>query len=154
MNEDIVQLALKAGTDAEAWKELFEESREHTTAGPHQVNLVEIGDDRIVLAMPIGDHCRQPFGLLHGGVSMMLAESAASLHSCWGVDLTKKVPVGIEINGSHLNSAREGRVEARGAVIRRGETLIHHRVEIVHVETGRALTEARVTNFYKHLTEG
>ncbi|WP_168210809.1 PaaI family thioesterase [Persicimonas caeni] len=144
-------LALSAGTDSERWIELFDQSREFTAAGAHDVRLVDIDADRAVLEMPIGDHARQPYGLLHGGVSMMLAESAASMHSCWGVDLTEVAPVGVEINGSHLSSAREGTVRAVCTVIKRGETMIRHHVEIIHVDSGRLLSDVRVTNFYKRL---
>ena len=151
MTQDFIELALEADTDRQKWIEVFEQSREFTAAGAHEVRLVDIDDDNIVLEMPIGDHARQPFGLLHGGISMMLAESAASMHSCWGVDLSQVAPVGVEINGSHLSSAREGTVRVHGAVIKRGRTMIRHRVEIVHAQSGRLLTEARVTNFYKQL---
>lgn len=149
MSHDFISLAHDAGTDSERWIELFDQTRDSSAAGAHDVRMLEIDDDHVVLEMPIGDHARQPFGLLHGGVSMMLAESAASLHACWGVDLTEVAPVGIEINGSHLSSARDGTVRAVGTVIKRGKTMIRHHVEIIHAESGRLLSDVRVTNFYK-----
>src|SRR5690625_489234 len=96
----------------------------------------------------ITNAARQPFGLLHGGVSMVLAETAASMHACWGVDLTKVVPVGIEINGSHLRSATEGVVLAECRVVRRAQTLIVHEIDIIDEKTGRKLNVSRVTNLY------
>lgn len=113
------------------------------------VEVAEIDEDNIVLRMPITDRARQPMGLLHGGVSMVLAESAASIHACWGVDLSKRAPVGIEINGSHVRSASEGMVKAVATVVRRSRSLVVHQVEIIHEETDRVLSVARVTNFYK-----
>ena len=113
------------------------------------IEIEEINAERIVLSLPITDAVRQPMGLLHGGVNMVLAESAASMHACWGVDLSKTVPVGIEINGSHLRSASTGRVRAVGEVVRRSRTLVVHEVKIFHEETGKLLCVARVTNFYK-----
>jgi uncharacterized protein (TIGR00369 family) len=113
------------------------------------IELVAIDDDHIDLRMPITDAARQPMGLLHGGVSMVLAESAASLHACWFVDLTKKAPVGIEINGSHVRSASEGNVRAVGRVLRRTRTLIFHQVDITLEATGELLSTARVTNYYR-----
>jgi 1,4-dihydroxy-2-naphthoyl-CoA hydrolase len=107
--------------------------------------------DSIILSMPISDATRQPFGLLHGGVNMVLAETAASFHACWGIDLNEKAPVGIEINGSHLNSADSGNVRAVAKVLRKSASLIVHEIEIFHVETGRLLCVSRVTNFYKKL---
>ena len=113
------------------------------------IKIEEYTEKCIVLSMPITDATRQPYGLLHGGVSMVLAETAASFHACWGVDLNDKVPVGIEINGSHLDSADSGNVRAVAKVLRKSSSLIVHEVEITHVETGTLLCVSRVTNFYK-----
>jgi uncharacterized protein (TIGR00369 family) len=62
------------------------------------------------------------------------------------------MPVGIEINGSHLNSARDGNVRATARVLRRGRSTIVH-VDIHHVESGTLLCVARVTNFFKPVAE-
>ena len=105
--------------------------------------------DGAVLTMPISDKTRQPLGLFHGGMSMVLAESAASIHSCWGLDLTRFMPVGIEINGSHLNSATDGNVRATARVLRRGRNTIVHEIEVHHIETGKLMCVSRVTNFFK-----
>lgn len=114
-----------------------------------EMEITRFDADVVEILMPITDKCRQPMGLLHGGMSMVLAESAASLHSCWGLDLTKVAPVGIEINGSHLRSAKEGTVRATGKVIRRSRTLVVHEVQIHHVESGDLLCTSRVTNYLK-----
>jgi len=123
----------------------------HTILEALNIRVEEISEESIILSMPISDATRQPFGLLHGGVSMVLAETAASYHACWGIDLNEKTPVGIEINGSHLNSADGGNVRAIGKVLRKSASLIVHEIEIFHVETGRLLCISRVTNFYKKL---
>lgn len=131
--------------DESNWKTMWR----GTTMEALGMRLVSIDENEIVIEMPITDAARQPYGLLHGGVSMVLAESAASNHACWGVDLSRVLPVGIEINGTHLRSASEGTVRATGRVLRRSRSLIFHEVEIVHVESERLLSVARVTNFYK-----
>ncbi|MBV8415722.1 MAG: PaaI family thioesterase [Verrucomicrobia bacterium] len=113
------------------------------------VEIVSVDAEHILLRMPMSDRVRQPYGLLHGGISMVLAETAASLHACWDVDLARSTPVGIEINGSHLRSASDGHILAKGSVIRRSAKLAVHNVEIRHEETDRLLCLARVTNFYK-----
>ncbi len=123
----------------------------NTASAALGIELVRIDDNEIELRMPITDAARQPMGLLHGGVSMVLAETAASMHALWLVDVTEKVPVGIEINGSHLRSASEGVVKAVGTVLRRSRALIFHRVDIYHEETGELLSTARVTNYYKSI---
>ena len=117
------------------------------------VEIVSVDSEQILLRMPMSDRARQPLGLLHGGVSMVLAESAASMHACFEIDLSRFVPVGVEINGSHLRSASEGNILAKGTVIRRSSRLVIHSVEIIHEETNRLLCVSRVTNFYKTLEE-
>ena len=133
----------------ENWKKAWDAVREHTAMGPHGVHLHSVDDQKLVLRMEIGDHARQPFGLLHGGISMLLAESAASCHSCWGLDITEKFPVGIEINGSHIRSASDGSILACAGLIRRSSTLVHHRVEIIEETTDRILSIIRVTNLLR-----
>ena len=61
------------------------------------VEIVSVDSEHILLRMPMSDRARQPMGLLHGGISMVLAESAASMHACWEIDLSRFVPVGVEI---------------------------------------------------------
>lgn len=151
MSISFAQQIMSNPRDKAAWLKAFKQTTAHTAMAPHNVELVDIDDDFALLEMPIGDHARQPFGLLHGGISLLLAESAASMHACWGVDLTKRVPVGIEVSCSHLSSATEGVVRARATVVKRGRTLIRHRIDITHIDTGRALCEVRVTNLYKTL---
>ena len=113
------------------------------------VEILSADTAGILLRMPMSDRARQPMGLLHGGISMVLAETAASLHSCWEVDLSSMVPVGIEINGSHIRSASDGHILAKATIIRRSSKLVVHNIEITHQESGRVLCLARVTNFYK-----
>jgi 1,4-dihydroxy-2-naphthoyl-CoA hydrolase len=120
-----------------------------TAAEALDVEILAADTEGIVLRMPMSDRARQPMGLLHGGISMVLAETAASLHACWEVDLTRSLPVGIEINGSHIRSAADGHILAKASVMRRSSKLIVHTVEISHQESGRVLCLARVTNFYK-----
>jgi 1,4-dihydroxy-2-naphthoyl-CoA hydrolase len=124
-----------------------------TALEAHAIELVAIDEHRCVLALPVTDAVRQPAGLLHGGMSMMLAESAASLHACWGVDLSQRAPVGIEINGSHVRALAEGRVRATATVVRRTSALVVHQVEIADEASGALLSTGRVTNFYRRVGE-
>jgi len=134
--------------DPAVWKAFWDEHKSGTAAGAYDVELVSIDDDGLVLRTEITNAARQPFGLFHGGVSMLLAESAASMHACWGVDLAQVHPVGIEINGSHVGSATDGHVLTTARVLKRGRTLIVHEIETTHEETGRTLNVSRVTNLY------
>jgi 1,4-dihydroxy-2-naphthoyl-CoA hydrolase len=80
-----------------------------TTLG---MEIVEATRDRVVMRMPVGSKVLQPWGLLHGGASVALAETAASMAASKNVDLAREVVVGIEINANHLRGKREGVVTA------------------------------------------
>lgn len=136
-------------TDEGLWLTGFDQMHVNTAVEHLGIKLESISADQIVLTMPITDKARQPFGLLHGGITMALVETAASVHASWGVDLSEKSPVGIEINGSHVRSARAGTIRAVGQVVRRSRSMIVHQVDVYLVESGELLSTARMTNYYK-----
>lgn len=74
------------------------------------IEYTEIGDDFIVAKMPVDQRTRQPFGLLHGGASVALAETLGSIAANLCVDPATKICVGLEINANHVRSVREGYV--------------------------------------------
>ncbi|MCH7587702.1 MAG: PaaI family thioesterase [Chloroflexi bacterium] len=137
--------------DKQLWLDNIQEISNQTIIQVLGIEFIDIDNEHIELQMPITDAVRQPYGMLHGGASMVLAETAASAHASWGVDLTKKVPVAIEINGSHLRSAADGHVRAVGKIMRWSSSLVVHTVEIIHLESGNLLSIARITNYYKKL---
>jgi len=144
---------MKIPTDKAQWMAGFNAIHKNTAVEFLEITLADIDENKIELLMPISEKARQPMGLLHGGISMVLAETAASVHATWGVDLVKVSPVGIEINGSHIRSASDGVVRAIGTVVRRSQSLIVHQVDIYHEGTGKLLSTARVTNFYKQTSK-
>jgi uncharacterized protein (TIGR00369 family) len=80
-----------------------------TTLG---IEIVEATRERIVGRMPIGPKVHQPFGLLHGGASVALAETVASTGGWMQIDQEKERIVGIEINANHLRAKRDGMLTA------------------------------------------
>ncbi len=86
------------------------------------IEFKQIGKGRVVATMPVDDRTRQPFGLLHGGASVALAESVASIGAYELVNKEKEVVVGLEINANHIKAKREGIVTATGTVIHQGRT--------------------------------
>lgn len=70
----------------------------------------ELGSDFIKATMPVDHRTKQPYGLLHGGASCVLAETIGSLASAMVVDHARFYCVGLEINANHVRSAREGHV--------------------------------------------
>jgi uncharacterized protein (TIGR00369 family) len=87
----------------------FQETTLLSTLG---IEMVEIGKARVVATMPVGPRVHQPFGLLHGGASVALAETAASAGAWACVDQARETVVGIEINANHVRGKRDGIVTA------------------------------------------
>jgi 1,4-dihydroxy-2-naphthoyl-CoA hydrolase len=133
----------------QAWLEIVRAAHDRTAFGAMGGRVEDVDEEQIVLRLPITDKVRTPFGLLHGGISLFLVETAASSHSAYGIDLDLMTPVGIEINGSHLRSATEGTVKAVGRVLRRGKTHVVHEVDVILEETREILCKGRMTNYYK-----
>ncbi len=86
------------------------------------IKLVEAQRDRVVATMPIGPQHRQQIGYLHGGVSVVLAESLASLGSVLNIDANNQMAFGLEINANHLRPKRDGMVTGVATPITRGRT--------------------------------
>lgn len=74
------------------------------------IEFTEAGDDYLVATMPVDERTRQPFGLLHGGASVVLAETLASYASACVIDLGTQAAVGLEINANHVRGVTHGRV--------------------------------------------
>jgi uncharacterized protein (TIGR00369 family) len=93
------------------------------------IELVEATKDLVTLRLEVGPAVHQPFGLLHGGVSALLAESAASIGASLNVPEDKAV-VGIELSASHLRGMAEGTLSARATPIRIGRAVQVWRIEL------------------------
>lgn len=132
-----------------AWLTLAREAHARTAFGLLGGEIVDIDADSLTIRLPITEAVRQPYGIVHGGISLFLIETAASSHASFGVDLDVARPVGVEINGSHLRSASEGTLRAVARIVRRGRTHVVHEVDVSLEETGELLCRGRMTNFLK-----
>ncbi|MEO8405582.1 MAG: hotdog fold thioesterase [Chitinophagaceae bacterium] len=74
------------------------------------IEWVELGDNFLKAKMPVDNRTKQPYGLLHGGASCVLAETIGSMASAMVIDHAKFICVGLDINANHVRSAREGYV--------------------------------------------
>ena len=74
------------------------------------IELLEIGDDYLKGRMPVDHRTKQPYGLLHGGASVTLAETLGSWGALFCVDASKFMTVGLDINANHVRAATEGYV--------------------------------------------
>lgn len=86
--------------------------------------------ERVVLSMPVEERVHQYTGLLHGGVSVVLAETAAAIGAALNTDLTRFTPVGIEINANHLRSVSSGCVTAVAVPVYNGRQMSVWSIEI------------------------
>ncbi len=107
------------------------------------VEFLETGPDRVVLRIPVDWRVHQPYGILHGGVSALLAESAASFGAAMAAGPGRNV-VGIELNASHLRSVSDGHLTAEATPVRVGRTIQVWRIALTD-DAGRAICEARCT---------
>lgn len=108
------------------------------------IEMVELSRERVVATMPVDDRTRQPFGLLHGGASIALAETVASFGAAIHIDRERFAAVGLEINGNHLRAKTEGIVRATAVPIHVGRSTHVWSIEIVD-EEGRLVCVSRCT---------
>ena len=86
------------------------------------IELTEVGTDYLKARMPVDHRTKQPYGLLHGGASCVLAETIGSIASSLVIDQEKFICVGLEINANHVRSAREGFVTGIATPLHLGST--------------------------------
>ncbi len=86
------------------------------------IELTEVGADYLEARMPVDHRTKQPYGLLHGGASCVLAETIGSIASSLVIDQEKFICVGLEINANHVRSAREGFVTGTATPLHLGST--------------------------------
>jgi len=93
---------------------------ENTAVGHLGIEFTEVGEDYLTATMPVDERTRQPMGLLHGGASVLLAETLGSVASVLCIDFPRQQAVGLEINANHLRSVRSGLVTGVVKAIRVG----------------------------------
>jgi len=86
------------------------------------VRIEDYGDDWITASMPVDKRTHQPYGILHGGASVVLAESLGSIASYLCIDSSRFYCVGLEVNANHLKAVKSGRVRAIAKPVHLGRT--------------------------------
>jgi len=124
---------------------------EHLNANNHQnmaghlgIEFTEVGDDYICAKMPVDFRTHQPLGLLHGGASVVLAETLGSLGATISVSPNNQFCVGVEINANHLRSVRSGYVHGKAIPLHRGRTLQVWEIKISD-DNGNLVCVSRLT---------
>lgn len=108
------------------------------------IEITAIGADFLTAKMPVDQRTVQPFGLLHGGASVALAETLGSIAALLCVNQAEKVCVGLEINANHMRSARSGHVTGTARPLHIGGTTQVWQTEIVD-EGARLVCVSRMT---------
>jgi uncharacterized protein (TIGR00369 family) len=107
------------------------------------VEVVEMNVDKVVMQVEVGPKVRQPYGILHGGVSALLAESAASYGGALNVQ-PDQIVVGTEFNCSHLRSMTSGILTATATPVRKGRRVQVWAINLTD-QDGRQICVARCT---------
>ncbi len=109
-------------------------SYDQTMFGALGMRISECTPDRVVATMPVGPATRQYFGALHGGASVALAETVASVGTYQLIDKENQLAVGMEINANHIRSKRDGVVTAVATPLHKGRTTMVWDIKIVDEE--------------------
>lgn len=120
-------------------KSMLERSK-HSLANALGIEFQSARPEELVATMPVDERTKQPFGLLHGGASVALAETLASVGGWLNVDDSSQRVVGVEINANHIRSVTEGRVVGRAVPIHLGA-----RTQVWEIRITRESDEALVS---------
>ena len=109
------------------------------------IEFIDVQSDFIKAKMPVDSRTKQPYGLLHGGASVVLAETLGSIAASLAVaDPTSQRGVGVEINANHMKSVKEGFVIGTCTALKIGKTLHVYDIKI-HDESGNLVCVSRLT---------
>ncbi|MBL8523467.1 MAG: hotdog fold thioesterase [Betaproteobacteria bacterium] len=116
----------------------------HCMVGHLGIEMIELGDDFLRARMPVDKRTHQPFGLLHGGASVALAETLGSMGAMLTVNPVQFQVVGLEINANHVRGVREGWVIGTARPLHRGKTTQLWEIKIVD-EADKLVCVSRIT---------
>ncbi|MEQ8237175.1 MAG: hotdog fold thioesterase [Syntrophomonadaceae bacterium] len=96
----------------------------HTVMGALGIEMTQMKPEKVIATMPVTPKTHQPFGVMHGGVSVVLAETVASAGSYLFINREKQRAVGLEINANHIRGVSSGVVRAEGVPVHVGRTTL------------------------------
>lgn len=117
---------------------------ERTMAEVIGIEFTAIGPDYLQARMPVDQRTHQPFGLLHGGASVALAETLGSVAAACCVDMNRQFCVGLEINANHIRGVRQGFVTGTTRPLHIGKKTQVWEIRIVN-EQGELVCISRIT---------
>ena len=116
---------------------------ENTAVTHLGIEFVEVGDDYLVGRVPVDERTRQPFGLLHGGVSVVLAETLGSIGAFYASPEGHR-GVGLDIKANHLRAATSGWVTGTARAVHIGRTTQVWQIDMVN-DAGELTCVSRIT---------
>ncbi len=123
--------------------ELITQTSAHTAVSHLGIEFVEVGDDFLRARVPVDERTRQPFGLLHGGVSVVLAETLGSV-GAYHASPEGHRAVGLDINANHLRAATSGWVTGTARPVHIGRTTQVWQIDMVN-GAGEMVCVSRIT---------
>lgn len=115
----------------------------HTAASHLGIEITEVGDDFLRGRVPVDERTRQPFGILHGGVSVVLAETLGSIGAYYACPEGHH-GVGLDINANHIRAAASGWVTGTARAVHLGRTTQVWQIDLVN-DSGELTCVSRIT---------
>ena len=130
--------------EVRAFIEQRDASTVHNTLG---IRITQLGADEAVVEVDVSDRLFQHAGIVHGGIYVLLMESAASVAAAFAVDVSTQRIAGQEISASHLRATTSGKLSARARPLHRGKTSLVYACDVDNdgklVSTGRCTIAVR-----------
>ncbi|OIN92790.1 MAG: esterase [Comamonadaceae bacterium CG1_02_60_18] len=123
--------------------EILNASSANTAVSHLGIEFVEVGDDFIRARVPVDERTRQPFGLLHGGVNVVLAETLSSVGAYFSSPAGHQA-VGLDVNANHLRGVRSGWVTGTTRPVHLGRTTQVWQIDMVN-DAGEPTCVSRIT---------
>ena len=123
--------------------EACNQTSENTATSHLGIEFTEVGDDYLVGRVPVDHRTKQPFGLLHGGVSVVLAETLGSIGAYYASPEGHRV-VGLDINANHIRAATSGWVTGTARAVHVGRTTQVWQIDMVN-DAGELTCVSRIT---------
>lgn len=131
--------------EKEAFLQRLNEMNRNTLMETLDIRFTDSGENFMVATMPVTPKVHQPYGILHGGASIALAETVGSVLSATSIDTTKFKSVGMQMTANHLRPKRDGLITARAEFVKKGKTVHLVKIEIKD-EEGEVISYCHLTN--------
>lgn len=109
-----------------------------------EIVFTEAGEGFVEATMPVNSRVHQPYGILHGGASIALAETVGSVLSAYSIDMSQFKSVGMQMTSNHLRPKKDGMVTARAEFVQKGRTTHLIKIEIKD-EEGKIISYCHLT---------